>query len=231
MTDRNAVVLLSGGLDSATTLGIAVDEGYTINALTFNYGQRHMRELISAKDIVKFYNVQKHELIKLDLQKISTSALIDPTEEIPVNRPVDKLTTEIPTTYVPARNIIMLSYALAWAETLAAEAIYIGVNAIDYSGYPDCRPDFLKNFERTAAVGTKAGVSGKAIKIKYPLINMTKAEIITRGFELGVPFNLTWSCYLGSAKACGKCDSCQLRLKGFSEAGREDPIEYEDRIN
>lgn len=228
MADRKAVVLLSGGVDSATTLAITAAQGYSINALTFNYGQRHMRELISAKDIANYFKISKHEIIKLDLKKISNSALTDPEQEIPENRSVDELSKDIPTTYVPARNIIMLSYALAWAETIGAEAIFIGANAIDYSGYPDCRPEFMTAFEQAAVLGTKIGAEGKTIKIEYPLINMTKAEIIKRGSELGVPFNLTWSCYKGGAKACGKCDSCQLRLKGFSEAGLSDTIEYEE---
>ncbi len=227
MMQKKAVVLLSGGIDSATTLAIAVDEGYTCYALTFNYGQRHLRELISAKDLANYYELPKHVIIKLDLQKISTSALLDPSADIPENRPIEELSERIPPTYVPARNIIMLSHALAWAESLEAEAIFIGINSIDYSGYPDCRPEFIKTFEHAASLGTKTGAEGNAIKIKYPLVNMTKAEIIKRGFELKVPYKFTWSCYKGGAKACGVCDSCILRLKGFEEAGYSDVIEYE----
>jgi 7-cyano-7-deazaguanine synthase len=228
MTEKRAVVLLSGGLDSATTLAIANSEGYLIYALTFNYGQRHLRELISAKDIAKYYEVERHEILKLDLSKISRSALTNQTTPIPENRAMPDITSEIPITYVPARNIIMLSYGLAWAESIDAQVIFIGVNAIDYSGYPDCRPEFITAYENAAALGTKIGVEGKAIKIKNPLIDLSKADIIKKGQKLGVPYNLTWSCYQGGGEACGKCDSCLLRLKGFSEAGIKDPIEYMD---
>jgi 7-cyano-7-deazaguanine synthase len=228
MTNKKAVVLVSGGLDSATTLAIAIKEGYNIYALTFNYGQRHARELDAAKELVNHYKIQNHEIIELDLTKLSHSALIDRTKEIPENRQPSDLPTLIPTTYVPARNIIMLSCATAWAESIEAEAIFIGVNAIDYSGYPDCRPDFIAAYERATELGTKTGVEGRKIKIETPLINLTKPEIINRGHELGVPFELTWSCYKGEVLACGKCDSCQLRLKGFREAGLKDPLNYED---
>ena len=163
----------------------------------------------------------------MDLSAISHSALLSDSEELPIDRPIDKIAEEIPSTYVPARNIILLSYALAWAETIEAEAIFIGVNSIDYSGYPDCRPEFLSAYERAAMLGTKAGAEGKPISIKYPLINLSKAEIIKLGSELGVPFRLTWSCYMGGLKACGKCDSCKLRLKGFLNNDFNDEIEYE----
>ena len=229
MTEKTAVILLSGGLDSTTTLAIALDSGYSVYAMTFNYGQRHTREVPSAKDIAKYYKLPRNEIIKLDFQKIISSALIDRSKSIPENRSMEELANNIPETYVPARNIILLSYALAWAETLGAEAVFIGVNSIDYSGYPDCRPEFISAFERVAALGTRSGSEGKPIKIITPLINMTKAEIIKRGHELGVPFNMTWSCYKGGARACGKCDSCQLRLKGFREAGLNDPLEYESQ--
>jgi 7-cyano-7-deazaguanine synthase len=228
MTDKSAVVLLSGGIDSATVLGIAAAEGYDIFALTFNYGQRHSRELISAKDLARHYQVKSHEIIKLDLQKISASALTNHETLIPENRSIEDIFNEIPSTYVPARNLIMLSCAVAWAESIGADAVFLGVNAIDYSGYPDCRPEFISAFSAAAELGTKTGVEGKAIKIKHPLISLSKAEIIKKGIELGVPYKLTWSCYKGGGRACGICDSCLLRLKGFTEAGSEDPIEYQE---
>jgi 7-cyano-7-deazaguanine synthase len=228
MTDKSAVVLLSGGIDSATVLGIAAAEGYDIFALTFNYGQRHSRELISAKDLARHYQVKSHEIIKLDLQKISASALTNHETLIPENRSIEDIFNEIPSTYVPARNLIMLSCAVAWAESIGADAVFLGVNAIDYSGYPDCRPEFISAFSAAAELGTKTGVEGKAIKIKHPLISLSKAEIIKKGIELGVPYKLTWSCYKGGGRACGICDSCLLRLKGFTEAGSEDPIEYHE---
>ena len=219
-----AVVLLSGGLDSATTLAIAIHEGYEVHALSFDYGQRHSRELESAKKIAKYYGVP-HKIMKVDLRQIGGSALTD-NIEIP-ERELDEIKDEIPITYVPARNTILLSFALGYAEVLDADAIFYGANAIDYSGYPDCRPEYVEAFERMANLGTKKGVEGRPIKIIAPLINMSKAEIIKRGMELSVPYQLTWSCYRGGEKACGKCDSCLLRLKGFMEAGYEDPLEYE----
>ncbi len=219
-----AVVLLSGGLDSATTLAIALWEGYEVYALSFDYGQRHSRELESAKKIAKYYGVS-HKIMKVDLRQIGGSALTD-SIEVP-ERELVKIKDEIPVTYVPARNTILLSFALGYAEVIDADAIFYGANAIDYSGYPDCRPEYVEAFERMANLGTKRGVEGKPIKIVAPLINMTKAEIIKRGMELGVPYKLTWSCYRGGERACGRCDSCLLRLKGFMEAGYEDPLEYE----
>lgn len=227
MPEKSAVVLLSGGLDSATTLACAMAEGYNIYALTFNYGQRHARELVAARELVNYFLIKEHRLVNTDLNRISDSALLNETQELPENRSLESISTEIPSTYVPARNMIMLSYAVAWAESVGAEAVFIGVNAIDYSGYPDCREEFIRAFEQAVKLGTKSGAEGRTIKIKYPLINMTKAEIIKRGSKLGVPFQLTWSCYKGGTKACGKCDSCQLRKKGFSEAGLSDEIDYE----
>ena len=219
-----AVVLLSGGLDSSTVLAIALEMGYEVHALSFDYGQRHSRELESAKKIAKYFNVP-HKIIKIDLRQIGGSALTD-NIEVP-ERNVDEIEKEIPITYVPARNTILLSLALGYAEVIDADAIFYGANAIDYSGYPDCRPEYVEAFERVANLGTKRGVEGKPIKIIAPIIHMTKAEIIKKGMELGVPYELTWSCYKGGKKACGKCDSCLLRLKGFMEAGYEDPLEYE----
>ncbi len=218
------VVLLSGGLDSATTLAIAVEECSEVHALSFDYGQRHSRELESAKRIAEHYGV-KHKIIPLDLRSIGGSALTDDIE-VP-ERNLEDIEKEIPVTYVPARNTILLSYALAYAEVIDADRIYIGVNALDYSGYPDCRPEYIRAFQEVARLGTKRGVEGRPIEIRTPLIHMTKAEIIKRGMELGVPYELTWSCYRGGEKACGRCDSCLLRLKGFMEAGYEDPLEYE----
>ncbi len=223
--DLKCVVLLSGGLDSTTTLAIAIKDGCEVHALSFDYGQRHSRELESAKKIAKYYGV-KHKIIKLNLRAIGGSALTDERIEVP-ERKLEDIEKEIPVTYVPARNTILLSYALAYAEVVDADYIYIGVNALDYSGYPDCRPEYIRAFEEVARLGTKRGVEGKPIRIRTPLIKMTKAEIIRMGMELGVPYELTWSCYRGGEKACGRCDSCLLRLKGFMEAGYEDPLEYE----
>jgi 7-cyano-7-deazaguanine synthase len=220
-----AVVLLSGGLDSSTVLAIALSQGYEVHALSFDYGQRHSRELESAKKIAEYYKVP-HKIIKIDLRQIGGSALTD-NIEVP-ERDIEEIEKEIPITYVPARNTILLSYALGYAEVIDADAIFYGANAIDYSGYPDCRPEYVEAFERCANLGTKRGVEGRPIRIIAPIIHMTKAEIIKKGMELGVPYELTWSCYKGGKKACGKCDSCLLRLKGFMEAGYEDPLEYEE---
>jgi len=226
MGKQKSVVLLSGGLDSATTLAIALDDGYEVYALSFDYGQKHSRELESAKKIAKHYNV-KHKIMKIDFSW-AKSALTDKKIKIPESR--KKIGKNIPVTYVPARNMVMLSFALAYAETINADAVFIGANAIDYSGYPDCRPEFYKAFQKAASLGTKKGAESKPIQIKYPLINMTKSKIIKKGMELGVPYHLTWSCYKGKKKACGVCDSCILRLKGFKEAGYDDPIEYEEKV-
>ncbi|MDR0477321.1 MAG: 7-cyano-7-deazaguanine synthase QueC [Desulfobulbaceae bacterium] len=217
-----AVVLLSGGLDSATTLAMA-GVAHDCYALSFDYGQRQKIELEHAKKIAKVMGAKEHLILRLDLAMIGGSAL---TSDTPV--PKDGLTDDIPVTYVPARNIILLAQALAWAEVMSAAKIFIGVNAIDYSGYPDCRPPFLRAFERMANLGTKAGVEGRKIRIVAPLINMSKAEIITVGTRLGVDYSLTHSCYdpLGDL-ACGRCDACRLRLKGFAEAGLKDPIPYQ----
>lgn len=226
MGKQKAVVLLSGGLDSATTLAIVLDEGYDVHALSFDYGQKHCRELESAEKIVKHYNV-KHKIMKIDFLW-AKSALTDKKIKIPESR--KKIGKNIPVTYVPARNMVMLSFALAWAETINADAVFIGANAIDYSGYPDCRPEFYKAFQKAAGLGIKKGVEGNPIQIKYPLINMTKSKIIKKGISLEVPYHLTWSCYKGKKKACGVCDSCILRLKGFNEAGYDDPVEYEAKV-
>ena len=228
---KKAVVLLSGGLDSSTCMAIAKDEGYELYALSFDYGQRHSRELESAKAIAEHFGAKEHKILRIDLRQIGGSALTDDSIDVPENRDEEHMADEIPVTYVPARNTILLSFALAYAEVIGADAIYIGANALDYSGYPDCRPEYYRAFEEVARLGTKRGVEGKPIEIKYPLINMTKAEIIRTGMRLGVPYELTWSCYKGGEKACGVCDSCKLRIKGFKEAGYKDPIEYEVDID
>ena len=225
MGKQKSVALLSGGLDSATTLAIALDEGYDVYALSFDYGQKHKKELVCAEKIAGHYRIN-HKIVKVDLSW-AKSALTDKKIRIPGKR--KNIGKDIPVTYVPARNMIMLSFALAYAETINADAVFIGANAIDYSGYPDCRPEFYRAFQKTAELGTKKGVEGKTVEIKYPLINMSKSGIIKKAMKLGVPYHLTWSCYKGKKKACGKCDSCILRLKGFKEAGYEDPIEYEAR--
>lgn len=225
---KKAVALLSGGLDSTTVLWIARDEGYAVHALSFRYGQRHLIELESARRVAESVGVEKHLTVEIDLRAIGGSALTDEIE-VPKARSADEMSSGIPVTYVPARNTIFLSFALAWAETVGAADIFIGVNALDYSGYPDCRPEYIEAFERMASLATKAGVEGKmGLKIHTPLIAMTKAEIIRKGLELGVDYSLTHSCYDPTLDglACGKCDSCLLRLKGFAEAGARDPLRY-----
>jgi len=220
-----AVVLLSGGLDSTTTLAIAINDGYDVYPITFRYGQRHNREIESAKKICEYYNL-KLKIVDINLREIGGSALTD-NIDVPKNRSLVEISREIPVTYVPARNTIFLSIALGYAEVIDADRIYIGVNALDYSGYPDCRPEYIEEFNKLSKLATKRGVEGKPIEIVAPLIHMTKAEIIKKGIELNVPYELTWSCYEGGEKPCGKCDSCILRLKGFMEAGEKDPLEYE----
>ena len=223
-----AVVLLSGGLDSTTILAIAKREGFDLFALTFDYGQRHHVELDRARDIAKHFGAVDHQIIKIDLRQFGGSALTD-SIEVPTGRDQEEMVSSIPVTYVPARNTIFLSFCLAYAEIKEASDIFIGVNAIDYSGYPDCRPEFITAFETLANLATKAGVEGKSkIKIHTPLIELSKAKIIQKGLELGVNYAMTHSCYNPGeeGKSCGVCDSCQLRLKGFQEAGVEDPIIY-----
>jgi 7-cyano-7-deazaguanine synthase len=223
-----AVVLLSGGIDSTTTLAIARDLGFAIYALSFHYGQRHSIELKAAKRIAKKYKVPRHLVLDIDLQKIGGSALTADMK-VPKRRSSKELKKDIPVTYVPARNTIFLSYALAWAEVIGANDIFIGVNVLDYSGYPDCRPQYIAAYEKMANLATKAGVEGQQkLNIHTPLIEMSKSQIIQKGIELGVDYSLTHSCYDPSAagEACGECDSCVLRLKGFREAGLKDPIKY-----
>jgi 7-cyano-7-deazaguanine synthase len=224
-----AVVLLSGGLDSTTTLAYALSKGYDVVPLTVRYGQRHARELDSAKAVVKHYGLKKHVITTLDLSFLRTSALTSKDVAVPLRDSVEGIGEDIPVTYVPARNIIMLSLAAGLCETEGGEAIFIGANAIDYSGYPDCRPEFFQAYEKVLQVGTKAGVEGRPLRIEAPILRKTKGEIVRLGKELNAPLHLTWSCYNGGEKACGRCDSCLIRLKGFRDAGCTDPIAYEVR--
>ncbi|HUV70987.1 MAG TPA: 7-cyano-7-deazaguanine synthase QueC [Terracidiphilus sp.] len=227
---KKAVVLLSGGLDSATVLAIARAQGYELYALSFSYGQRHIWELEAAKDVAASIEVAEHKVAQIDLRVFGGSALTADIA-VPKGRAMEEMGHGIPITYVPARNTIFLSFALAWAEVLGASDIFIGVNALDYSGYPDCRPEFIKAFEKMANLATKAGVEGRqALKIHMPLIAMSKAEIIAKGIALGVDYKLTSSCYDPSVtgEPCGQCDSCLLRQKGFLENGRVDPLQYRE---
>ncbi|MBN1795800.1 MAG: 7-cyano-7-deazaguanine synthase QueC [Sedimentisphaerales bacterium] len=227
--NKKAVVLLSGGLDSATTLGIAKSKSYDCYALTFRYGQRHQIELNSARKVAASIGVKEHRIIDIELGSFGGSALTDFSIDVPKDRADLESANNIPQTYVPARNTIFLSYALAWAEVLKAFDIFIGVNSTDYSGYPDCRGEFINAFENTANLATAAAVQGKGVyKIHTPIIEMTKGRIIKTGTELGVDYSLTHSCYDPdeAGRSCGRCDSCRLRLKGFAEAGLPDPLKY-----
>jgi 7-cyano-7-deazaguanine synthase len=225
---KRAVVLLSGGLDSATVLAIARSQGYELYALSFSYGQRHVWELEAAKHVAASIGVAQHRVAAIDLRVFGGSALTDDIA-VPKGRATEEMSGRIPVTYVPARNTIFLSFALAWAEVLGSSDIFVGVNALDYSGYPDCRPEFISAFEKMANVATKAGVEGRqSLKIHAPLIALSKAQIIARGIELGVDYSMTSSCYDPSSagQPCGQCDSCLLRQKGFRENGIEDPLRY-----
>ena len=222
---KRAVVLLSGGLDSATVVAIAASEGYECYALSFDYGQRAVTELNAAKAVCQSVGVKEHRVFNLDLAQFGGSALTDASLEVPEGE-----TEGVPITYVPARNTIFLSMALAWAEVLHADAIFIGVNAVDYSGYPDCRPEFIAAYEQMANLATRNGVTGEPFKIVTPLIDLTKAEIIEAGHKLGMDYSLTVSCYQSDeeGRACGRCDSCRLRAKGFADAGVPDPTRYQN---
>jgi 7-cyano-7-deazaguanine synthase len=225
---QKAVVLASGGIDSTTAMAVAKNEGYKIYSLSFFYGQRHAFELEAAQKVADAIGVAAHHIINIDLNKFGGSSLTDDID-VPKDRDEQEMARGIPVTYVPARNTIFLSFALAWAEVLKSSDIFIGVNAIDYSGYPDCRPEYIDAFERMANLATKAGVEGATkIRIRTPLIRLTKAQIIQKGMELGVDYGLTHSCYDPSPQglACGRCDSCRLRQKGFKEAGVSDPTQY-----
>jgi len=228
MPDKKAIVLSSGGIDSTTTMAIARAEGCALYSLTCNYGQRHASELNAARSVADFFAVEKHLIIDMNLRSIGGSALTD-SIEVPKGRLDNEILSGIPVTYVPARNTLLLSCALAWAEVIEAPDIFIGVTAVDYSGYPDCRPEFISAFERLANIAIKAAVEGRmVVKIRAPLIAMTKAEIIRTGIRLGVDYSLTHSCYdpPRAGMACGLCDSCHLRRKGFREAGVPDPTQY-----
>jgi 7-cyano-7-deazaguanine synthase len=223
-----AVVLLSGGLDSSTTLAIAQSQGFEAYALTFAYGQRHQIEIEAAQKIAQRQRVVQHIIVPIDLRLFGGSALTSDLA-VPKDRPIEEMSQGIPITYVPARNTIFLSFALAWTEVLGASDIVLGINALDYSGYPDCRPEYIEAFGRMANLATKAGVEGRSrLTIHTPLIHLTKAQIIQRGLELGVDYSLTRSCYdpAPTGEACGRCDACLLRLKGFAELGRPDPARY-----
>jgi len=226
-TRPRAVVLLSGGMDSSTTAAIAIDEGYEVCALSIRYGQRHAAELEAARRVAERLGIARHVVIDLDLRAFGGSAL---TADVPVPKdtPLERIGAEIPATYVPARNTIFLALALGWAEALGAHDIFIGANALDYSGYPDCRPEFITAFTHMANLGTRAGVSGEGFRIHTPLIALSKREIVLRGRELGVDFGLTSTCYdpAPGGAACGRCEACLLRRKGFEEAGVEDPTRY-----
>ena len=226
---KTAVVLLSGGLDSATTLAIARSQGFAPHALSVDYGQRHAQELDAARRVAKSLGAIEHRIVAVNLRTIGGSALTDQIA-VPKDRPFEQIEHGIPITYVPARNTVFLALALGYAEVISAFDIFIGVNALDYSGYPDCRPEFIAEFEKLANLATKAGVEGRGpFHIHTPLIHLTKAEIIQEGTRLGVDYSLTLSCYEPDAagRACGRCDSCRLRQKGFAEAGRRDPVVYQ----
>jgi len=228
MSSRKAVVLLSGGLDSTTTAAIAAAEGFELYALTFRYGQRHSAELDAAERVAKRLPITRHVVADIDLRMFGGSALTDDIA-VPKGRSLEEMGTGIPVTYVPARNTVFLSFALAWAEVLGARDIFLGVNAVDYSGYPDCRPEFISAFEKTANLATKAATeAGRQIRIHTPLIALTKAQIITRGLSLGVDYGMTVTCYdpVSDGRACGQCDACGLRLRGFAENGMSDPARY-----
>ncbi len=222
-----SVVLLSGGLDSSTVLAIAKDRGHDVIALTFDYGQRHVRELESARKVASQLGCSDHLIISLPIGEFLSSTLTVCDEKIPEGRTPDEMSKGIPNTYVPARNIIFLSIGASIAESMGAEYVFIAANAVDFSGYPDCTPEFIESFQRMLDVGTKAGRNGRGIRIEAPIIRMSKGEIVRVASKLGVPLEVTWSCYKGNEKACGRCDSCILRLQGFLEAGLKDPLEYE----
>ena len=225
---EKAVVLLSGGLDSTVCMAVARSKGLEVYPISFNYHQRHSIELESAKKVAAFYNVKKHLIIETNMEAIGGSALTDDKIAVP-DCDIDHGAEDIPITYVPARNLIFLSYAMGYAEVIGANQVFIGVNAVDYSGYPDCRPEFIASFQKTANLGTKAGTAdAHPISIATPLQNLSKKEIVQLGSQLGAPLQFTHSCYKGGAKACGVCDSCKLRLRGFAEAGVVDPVEYEN---
>jgi 7-cyano-7-deazaguanine synthase len=232
MATPSAVVLLSGGMDSATAAAVALDQGFEVYALSFRYGQRHAAELDAAKRVAERLGLRRHVVLDIDLRAFGGSALTGDLE-VPKDTPLERIGSTIPATYVPARNTIFLSFALGWAETLGASDIFIGANALDYSGYPDCRPEYIEAFTRMANLATRAGVEGARLRIHTPLISLSKAEIIRLGNRLGVEYALTWSCYdpTPQGTACGRCEACILRRKGFREAGVEDPTRYQTGVS
>lgn len=222
----SAVCLISGGIDSCVTSYIAKKNGFQIHGLTFNYGQIHKKEINCAKEIVKSLDAKEHIIFNLNLGQFEGSSLLNEKIQTPLDHSLGDIGINIPTTYVPGRNTVFLSIALSYAESIDSDSIFIGVNSQDYSGYPDCRPKYITAFQKMADLATKRGVDGRAIKIEAPLLLFKKSEIIKKGLELNVPFSKTWSCYLGREKACGRCDSCILRLKAFKDANSKDPINY-----
>lgn len=222
-----AIILLSGGLDSSTVLALSIEAGFEPVALTFDYGQKHRREIESAKRIAEHYLVKEHLIVPLDLGRYLNSSLTQASMNVPSGRDRKEISSEIPNTYVPSRNIIFLSIASALAESRGSHAVFIAANAVDFSGYPDCTPEFIESFQRMLDVGTRAGKERRGIRIEAPILRRSKSEIVKEAVRLRVPLELTWSCYKGGEKACGKCDSCLLRLEGFRAVGVEDPVEYE----
>jgi 7-cyano-7-deazaguanine synthase len=222
-----AIVLLSGGLDSSTALAVAKEKGFEVVSLTFDYGQKHKREIESAKKVARKMGVKRHIVVPLSFGEPLNSSLTFDSQEIPVRMNRSEVAGGIPSTYVPGRNIVFLSIASSIAESMGASSVFIAANAVDFSGYPDCTPEFIESFQKMLDVGTKAGKDGRTIRVEAPLLRMSKADIVREAVRLKVPLELTWSCYRGGAKACGKCDSCVLRLEGFRAAGVRDPAEYE----
>jgi 7-cyano-7-deazaguanine synthase len=231
MTTPQAVVLLSGGMDSATAAAVALDQGFEVYALSFRYGQRHATELEAARRVAERLGLRRQVVLDIDLRAFGGSALTGDLQ-VPKDTPLERIGSSIPATYVPARNTIFLSFALGWAETLGASDIFLGANALDYSGYPDCRPQYIAAFERMANLATRAGIEGRRLRIHTPLISLSKAEIVKLGTRLGVEYGLTWSCYdpAPDGTACGRCEACLLRQKGFREAGVEDPMAYQNSV-
>lgn len=225
-----AVVLLSGGLDSTTCMAVAVREGYEVYPMSFVYGQRHQTELESAKAVAAYYGVPSDRHLVVDLGRSIRGSALTGDAEVPTGRPLGEIGSDIPVTYVPGRNIVFLAHAASYAEAVGAKAIFIGVNFLDYSGYPDCRPELIAAFQQVLNVGTKFGVEGHPVQILTPLLHLTKAQIVRLGLELGAPLHLTYSCYTGTRPSCGECDACRLRLKGFREAGGPDPIPYKNSL-
>jgi len=223
---KKAVCLISGGLDSCVTANIAKNKGFEIYAITFDYGQKHRKEINCAKKIAQSVDAKKHIIFKININEFGGSSLTDESLDTELDHELSDIGKEIPITYVPGRNTVFLSIALSYAEAIDAGSIFIGVTATDYSGYPDCRPEFIKAFQKVVNIATKKGVEGKIIKINAPVLNLKKSDIIKKGKELNACFQNTWSCYVGEKKACGRCDSCLLRLKGFKESGFKDPIKY-----